>query len=149
MLGLAYMQAAEDEVEAGHALEFETRAYDQLLAAWNGGLRDIDTAATLALLAGRGGHDAGLYVECAMRQTDVPGIARVNALLGAAAWHAQQGELSQAVECAREIVQKRRAAGDWKLLSFLEEQAGNHRAAAAAAQRAAEIEGVRPIPVGP
>ena len=144
MLGLAYMHAAEDEADANNALEFETRAFEQLLEAWNGGLRDIDTAATLALLAGRGGQDVGEFVEYAMKQPDAPGIVRVNALLAATAWHAEQGELAKALESAREVVQLRRASGDWKLLSFLEAQSGNRVAAAAAFEKAAQIDGLRP-----
>lgn len=136
--------AAEDEADANNALEFETRAFEQLLEAWNGGLRDIDTAATLALLAGRGGQDVGEFVEYAMKQPDAPGIVRVNALLAATAWHAEQGELAKALESAREVVQLRRASGDWKLLSFLEAQSGNRVAAAAAFEKAAQIDGLRP-----
>ena len=145
MLGLAHIQASEDQAEPNKAREHEMRAYTHLREVWNAGLRDVDTAATLALLAGREGHDAGEFVEYAIKQHDVPGMVRINALLAAAAWHAERGELVEALENMREVVQLRRASGDWKLLSFLELQSGNRVAAAAAVEQGARIDGQPPV----
>jgi hypothetical protein len=119
------------------------RAYDILRGVWSAGLRDVEVAAALALLAGRSGHDAGEYVQYALSQPDAPPMARINTLLAAAAWYAERGELAQAMASARELVTLRRASGDWRLLSFLAGHSGDHAEAKAAWEYAAEIDGHR------
>jgi hypothetical protein len=143
-LGLAHVYAAEDEAEPERAREHEVRAYEILRTVWAEGLRDVEVAAALALLAGRAGHDAGPYVQYALSQPDAPPMARINTLLASAAWHAERGELARALASARELVRLRRASGDWRLLSFLASHLGEHAEARAAWEYAAEIDGQRP-----
>lgn len=142
MLGLAYMQAAEDEPDARKARAHELRAFATLREVWKAGLRDVDLAATLALLAGREGHEAAEYVEYAINHPDAPPpLVRINALLATAAWRAQEGKLTEAISAMGEVVQLRRAASDWKLLGFLAGRAGSRDLARSAMQKAAEIDG--------
>jgi hypothetical protein len=143
-LGLAYVYAADDEAEQGKARDHAMRAYEILREVWSAGLRDVEVAAALALLAGRSGHDAGEYVQFALSQPDAPPMARINTLLASAAWHAERGELAKALASARKLVELRRVSGDWRLLSFLAGHGGQHAEAKAAWDYADVIDGRRP-----
>jgi predicted CXXCH cytochrome family protein len=140
-LGLAYLAAALREKDAGVEAWEQKQALGLLSEARAAGLRGCDLDAALARVCdGLGRKDEALaYAESALRDPDLAGQGRCDALLILAQERARRQHMASALDPLRELTRLRRHPLDWLLLATCQRALGDEAGAEESLARAVQI----------
>lgn len=144
-LGTAYLMVSQDRASQPFADVFRTRAEENLLAAYQAGLRQGGTTAALAELFRQDDPERALKFarETLAGKGPDPSL-RARTLHFAAVAEFQAGEYESALRSFEELTRLRRNAEDWRLLGGTQLKLGRPQEALAALKRALAIYPYRP-----
>jgi Flp pilus assembly protein TadD len=141
VLGLAYLEYAVQQIAEQNRRECLERAESLLESVAEGGLRDADVLAALAIMAWQREDlpRAERFATEAAAQRPFGSHAPANALLVLADVQMQRRDHSGAAQLLARLVELRRSSDDWILLGRVRGAAGDYAGAADALRHAAQI----------